>query len=93
MTVSSARHKEITAHIRARLASHGIKARVRMMTCCGSQSVQVFGATYDARFTPEQIHTICAIAEANHMTFVRGMPIVPAVEAELTGKTAWEFHI
>lgn len=70
-------HKELTAHIRDRIKAAGIKrVGVRMLTITGEQAIAVdpLGGV-DARFTYEEQRTIRLIAQVNHLTYVRGLPI------------------
>ena len=68
------RLKEMTAHIRNRVAKAGIKARVRMAP--GGGSIQVFVPQYGLEFSESEQREIRLIAQVNKLTLVRGMPIV-----------------
>lgn len=94
MTTATMTHKEMTKHIRTRLAKSGVPARVRMNDYCGSKVIQVSTSTYEARWTPEQLRTIGLIASVNGLTFVRGMPIHPEhIIEQLTGSTQFDFVV
>ena len=89
MAASALTHKELAAHVRGRVAQAGIKARVKMRP--GVISVVV--PAYDARFSADEIETICVIAQASHLTFVQGMPVIPPQQAQLTGRQQWDFYL
>jgi hypothetical protein len=86
-------HKELTKHLRHRLAVAKVPCRVRMNSYCGERVVQVITPTFDARWTPEQLHQIGQIAVVNHLTLARGLPIDLAVIAQLTGATQFDFSL
>jgi hypothetical protein len=86
-------HKEITAHIRRRLAASGIKAKCKMAEACGLRSVEVVVPSYEARFTAEEIREIALIAKVNGLTGARGATINPEHEALLTEKIQWSFYL
>jgi hypothetical protein len=68
-------HKEITAHIRKRIAAAGIKAKCKMQEHCGYLVVAVDVPTFDAEFTVEQQQAIKLAAKVNKLTFAQGMAI------------------
>jgi hypothetical protein len=76
-------HKEITAHLRKRIAVAGIKARVRLYEACGDRYIQVSGATFEAEFSEEEQRTIRQIAKTNGLTFAQGMEIDRRADDEL----------
>ena len=85
--------KTIAAHFRKRLAHNGIKAKASMQNSCGSTFVRVSVSSFDARWTAEEIHEICLIAIASHLTFVRGIAIDPVACMALTEKMQFEFYV
>lgn len=80
--------KDMTAHLRTRIAAKGIKARVRM--CPAGKSIQVFPPSFEAEFTHDEQRFIRALAVANKMTLVRGLPI--DIE-RMTDPHGMEFHL
>ena len=70
-------HKETTAHLRARLKHHGIKASVAKYDSCGWMFIRVAGATAEAEFSDEQQRQISLTAKNIGLTFARGMEIEP----------------
>ena len=87
-------HKQLTAHIRKRIKVVGVNARVKMgFGNEGRKTITVCVPHYDARFTEEGIYQICHIAECNKLTYVRGLPIQPTIDRQLTGKTQFDFYI
>ena len=86
-------HKEMTKHFRNRLKKNGIKANCRMLSCCGSEIIQVFAPTFESRFSIDEIKTICHIAICNGLKFVRGLEIEPEHQALLTEKNHFEFYM
>lgn len=68
-------HKEMTAHLRKRIAVAGIQARVRMQESCGCLVIQVFVPAYEINFTEDEQRTIRQIAVVNGLTWVQGVPI------------------
>lgn len=92
MTTATMSHKEMTKHIRTRLAKAGIPCRVRMAVICGNSMIQVITPTFEARWTPEQLRQIGLIARVNHLTFVRGLPIhSDEIIEQLTESTQFDF--
>ena len=77
-------HKELTSHIRNRIKAAGIKARVKMNADCGTKYITVVTPSFDARFTSEEIKTICTIAQCNKLTYVRNI---------VTGKQIGRAHV
>lgn len=82
--------KEMTAHLRARIAASGIKARVRMAPGAYSKSIQVFPPAYEIEFTHDEQRTIRTIAKSNKLTFVCGIEI--DIE-RMTDPHGMEFHL
>lgn len=80
----------LTKHIRSRIKSEGIKARVRM--CPAGGAVQVITPSYDARFTSDEIYKIAFIAKCNKLTMVRGDEIDPKSMSNNTGATEFNFY-
>jgi len=68
-------HKEVTAHVRRRIAVAGITASVRKYTSCGVNWVHVSTTKPDAIFTPCEQNAIKIIAQANGLTGGRGLEI------------------
>jgi len=68
-------HREMTKHIRTRIAKAGIKVRVRLYESCGDNYIQVFGVTPDAQFSEAEQREIRIIAQVNRLTLAQGMPI------------------
>ena len=93
MTTLTRSHKEITAHIRKRLKAAGIKAKCKMVSFCGCDTVQVAVAKFDARFTSEEIREFVTAAKVNGMTGSRGMELDIEHEASLTDKIQWNFFL
>lgn len=85
--------KEMTATMRRNLKREGIKARVAMLPTHSGTGFSVSVPSYDARFTSEQIRTICFIAKCNKLTHVRGDEIDIDNEVLLTGKMQWNFYM
>lgn len=78
------------ASLRAFIKAAQIKARVRIAP--GGGSIQVFPPTYEARFSAGEISAFTTEARDAGFTFVRGVPIDPEHEKELTGKQHWSFY-
>jgi aerobic-type carbon monoxide dehydrogenase small subunit (CoxS/CutS family) len=93
MTTATRSHKEITAHIRKRLKAAGIKAKCKMQSYCGSDTVMVAVPAYEARFTSEQIREFVTAAKVNGMTGCRGIELDIEHEASLTEKMQWNFYL
>jgi ATP-dependent Zn protease len=93
MTTATRSHKEVTAHIRKRLKAAGIKAKCKMVSYCGRDTVQVAVPTFESRFTSEQIREFVTAAKVNGMTGCRGMELDIEHEAGLTGKIQWNFYL
>jgi len=68
-------HKEVTAHIRRRIAIAGIAASVRKYTSCGVNWVHVSTTKHDVAFTPCEQNAIKIIAQVNGLTSARGLEI------------------
>ena len=85
-------HKEMTAHIRGRLKHEGIPARCRLFEACGSLCIQIFGKTYETRFTREQGFLIGRIARVNGLTFVRGIPVTEEHCADIAHAAHYDFY-
>ena len=64
-------HKEMTSHIRARVAASGIKARVMMRNYCGVRGIAVVTPAYEIEFTESEQREIRLIAKANGLTHAR----------------------
>jgi hypothetical protein len=69
-------HKEMTAHIRARIKKAGISASVSKYESCGSKWIRVAVTAPDRNFTPCEQNAIKIIAQANGLTLARGLPII-----------------
>ncbi len=82
--------KEKAAAIRAAIKGAGFPARVRI-TPGGGGSVQVFVPRYEARFNGQEIQFFCEKAKELGLTMARGLPIMPAHQSQLIGRTCWEF--
>ena len=86
-------HKEMTAHIRKRLRVAKINARVKMDTHCGGRKIiSVVTPKYDKRFTSDELRTIAAVCETNHLTAAQRSPIDPDLYAQLVGSTQFNFE-
>ena len=68
-------HKEITAHIRARIKKAAIKASVVKYESCGSNWIRVSVTDPELNFTPLEQTAIKIIATANGLTASRGLPL------------------
>ena len=68
-------HKEMTSHIRTRVAASGIKARVMMRNYCGVRGIAVVVPAYEIQFTESEQRGIRLIAKVNGLTRARGMEI------------------
>ena len=68
-------HKEMTKHIRSRIAASGIAARVKMADFCGQPVIVVCVPAYGIEFTEAQQREIRTIAKVNRLTSARGMEI------------------
>jgi hypothetical protein len=86
-------HKELTKHLRGRLAHAGIPCRVRMEDFNGSSAVSVITTSYEARWTSEQLREMALIAQCNRLTMSRGMPIDLDNMAQMTGTTQVNFFL
>jgi hypothetical protein len=64
-------HKEITKHIRTRVAASGIKARVMMRNYCGVREIAVVTPAYEIEFTESEQREIRLIAKVNGLTHAR----------------------
>lgn len=80
-------HKEMTKHIRSRLAAAGIKARCSLYTSCGSKWIRISPPSADAFFTDDQSREINIIGKVNGLTLVRGMEI----DIEVVNQTGEHF--
>jgi len=69
-------HKEMTAHIRHRLAMAGVKAKCKMNDFCGHKMVTIATPTFNSVFTPEAQSLIVGIVLANRLTKIRGLPVI-----------------
>ena len=69
-------HKEMTAHIRARIKVAKIKACVSKYTSCGFNWIRVSVTAHDLNFTPCEQNAIKIIAQANGLTGSRGLPLI-----------------
>ena len=92
-TITTRSHKEIAAHIRKRLKAAGIKAKCKMVSYCGCNTVQVAVPEFEARFTSKQICEFVTAAKVNGMTGSRGMELDIEHEASLTEKIQWNFYL
>ena len=63
----------LAAHIRHRVKTAGVKARVRISP--GGGSLQVVAPAYDAPFTNDEQREIRLIAKCNGLSWVRGVEI------------------
>ena len=68
-------HKEMTAHIRNRLAKAGVKAKCKMQDLCGHKVIAIDTPTFESRFTPAEQTLIVGIVMANRLTAIRGLPV------------------
>jgi hypothetical protein len=68
-------HKEMTKHIRNRVAASGIKARVMMRNYCCVHGITVVTRAYDIEISESEQREIRLIAKANKLTGARGMEI------------------
>lgn len=68
-------HKDMTKHLRNRIAKSGIKARVRLQESCGVKWIQVAVPAFDISFTENEQRTIRTIAQVNGLTLAQGMEI------------------
>lgn len=75
MTNTTMSHKEMTSHIRKRVAASGIKARVMMRKYCGVRGISVVVPAYEIQFTESEQRKIRLIAKVNGLTRARGMEI------------------
>lgn len=85
-------HKEMTAHIRHKLAFCQIPARCRMIESCGTRVIRVFGRTYESRWTVEQLRQIARIASVNGLTFVRQLPVTEDHCMQMTERASFDFY-
>ena len=69
-------HKEMTAHIRNRLAKADIKAKCKMQDLCGHKMIAVDAPAYGVTFTAPEQTLIFNIVTANRLTGIRGLPVV-----------------
>jgi hypothetical protein len=65
-------HKEMAAHIRARLKASGIKARVNMNTACGIRYIYIDVPEYEVSFSEAEQREALIIASANRLTLANG---------------------
>jgi len=87
-------HKELTKHLRGRLAHAGVPCRVRMNEYCGHRVVQIITPTYDKRWNAEQLAQIALIARCNHLTMAQGLPVHDdAIMRQLTSATQFDFEV
>lgn len=93
MTAATRNHKDITAHIRKRLKAAGIKAKCKMVSFCGCDTVQVAVPSFESRFTSNQIREFVTAAKVNGLTGSRGMELDVEHESSLTGKIQWNFYL
>lgn len=75
--------------LRQQIRAAGIKARVRVSPA-SRRAVQINAPAYGVEFTETEQRTIRAIAVANSMTLVQGMPI--NVE-QMTNPETFEFYV
>jgi hypothetical protein len=68
-------HKELTKHLRKRLAKSGIKARCSMYDSCGAKWIKVSVPAFDVEFTEEEQREIRLIAKVNGLTHAQGLEI------------------
>lgn len=85
----SQRQKELTKHLRTRIAKNGINARVRMLPA-SETGIQVFPSAYGLTFSETDQRAIRQIAKINNLTLVRGMEINVDL---MTDPNGMEFHI
>lgn len=93
MTTATMTHKEIVSHIRNRIKAAGIKAKCKMVSFCGCNTVQVSVPTFESRFTSEEIRQIVLIAKVNGLTGAKGSELDLELESQLTGKIQWNFYL
>jgi len=84
-------HKEMTSHIRTRVAASGIKARVMMRNYCGVRGIAVVTPAYEIQFTESEQREIRLIAKVNGLTRARGMEIDIELMTDPT-QVNFEFH-
>jgi len=84
-------HKEMTAHIRSRIKSAGIKARVIGQRICGENRITIATPSYEARFTSKELRDIAIIASANRLTMVMGVAININTIDQLTAANEFVF--
>ena len=70
-------YKEVTKHIRNRIAASGINARVLMKRYCGSETIHIVtpGEGFEIKFTESEQREIRLIAKLNGLTLTYGMEI------------------
>lgn len=80
-------HKQMTAHIRARIKVAEIDARVKTHEASGCLWIHVSVPTFDTRFSPEEQRTIQQIAKTNRLTLVQGIEIDVDRVLDMPGQT------
>lgn len=83
-------HKQMTAHIRNRIAHAGIKAKCKMQETCGCKVIAVDVPAYGVSFTEAEQRAIRVIAIANKLTWVQGQPID---EFQMTNPHEFKFYL
>lgn len=83
-------HKEMTAHIRKRLAKAGVKARCKMRELNGHKMVSIDSPSYGVEFSKEDQSKIVLIVKVNKLTGIRGLPIIDNGTHTFGGQ--FEFH-
>ena len=83
--------KEMTAHIRKRVAASGIKARVMMRNYCDVRGIAVVTPAYEIKFTESEQREIRLIAKVNGLTCARGTEIDIELMTD-PNQVNFEFH-
>ena len=69
-------HKEMTSHIRNRLAAAGIKAKCKMQDYCGHKIIAIDAPAFGVDFTETEQTAMFNIVTANRLTHIRGLEVV-----------------
>ena len=86
-------HKEMTAHVRARLRAAGIKSRCSMKEYCGVRAIEVSPLSLEdcSRLTDAQQRELLIIVSGNGLTGARGSSIDTEQMTYAWGGT-FEYH-
>lgn len=68
--------QEITKHFRKRLKAAGVNAKCKMQDLCGHKMVAIDTPEFEYTFSEEEQNVIANIAEACHLTMIRGLQII-----------------